>query len=83
MKKTDIALLVFIASMSMMISYFVGNALLGGVQDRAVTVKTAEPISTQVTDPDKKVFNNNAINPTVPVTIGKDSANATDEQDNR
>lgn len=77
MKKTDIALLVLIASISMLIAYFVGNMLLGGTQDKPVVVKTAEKITTTVQDPDKRVFNAQAINPTVPVTIGKDATNAT------
>lgn len=77
MKKTDIALLILIASVSMLIAYFVGNMLLGGAQDKPVTVKTAESITTSVQQPDKRIFNAQAVNPTVPVTIGKDATSAT------
>ncbi len=77
MKKTDIALIVLIASITMLITYAVGNMVIGGAQDKPVSVKTAEPISTKVQTPDTRVFNASAINPTVPVTIGKDSATAT------
>jgi hypothetical protein len=37
-------------------------------------VKVAEKITTEVVDPDPKIFNKNAINPTVEVIIGGDTA---------
>jgi mannitol-specific phosphotransferase system IIBC component len=72
MKKSDIAMIILIASISVLIAYFVAKAVLGDSKDQAVKVKTAEPITSQVTEPDKAVFNTNAINPTVEVIIGGD-----------
>ena len=70
MKRTDIAMIIFIASMSVLIAYFVANSVLGGSKNTAVKVKTADPISKTVAEPDSKVFTGEAINPTVEVFIG-------------
>lgn len=72
MKRTDIAMIIFTASISMLVAYFAGNALLGDTKNEPVTVKTATPISKTVTEPDKRIFTDDAINPTVEVYIGKE-----------
>jgi mannitol-specific phosphotransferase system IIBC component len=72
MKKSDIAMIIFIASVSVLVAYFVANAVIGNTKDEAVTVKTADPITTDIVEPDPTVFNTNAINPTVEVIIGGD-----------
>ena len=74
MKKSDIAMIILIASISMLVAYFVANGVLGDTQSQSVKVKTAEPITATVEDPDPTVFNPNAINPTVEVIIGADGA---------
>ena len=74
MKKSDIAMIILIASVSMLVAYFVANSVLGDTQNQSVKVKTAEAITTTVDEPDPTVFNPNAINPTVEVIIGGDSA---------
>lgn len=74
MKKNDIAMIILIASVSAMVAYFIGRAVVGDPQSRSVQVKTIEPISTEVDKPDQSVFNKQAINPTVEINIG-DSAN--------
>lgn len=71
MKRTDIAMIILIASVSMLVSYFVAKSVLGDIQSEAVTVKTADPISPEVTEPDTRVFNEDAVNPTVEVFIGE------------
>lgn len=70
MKKTDIAMIILIASMSMLIAYFVAKSVVGDVKRQSVKVKVAEPISSTVQAPDPAIFNKNAINPTVEVIIG-------------
>lgn len=70
MKKSDIAMIILIASMSVIISYFIANAVIGDVKNEAVKVKTADPITADIQEPDKTIFNSNAINPTVEVIIG-------------
>lgn len=71
MKRTDVAMIILTASVSMLIAYFAGSALLGDIKNEAVTVKTANPISKTVTEPDERIFTDDAINPTVEVYIGE------------
>ena len=68
-------MIILIASISVLVAYFVAKAVVGDVQNETVKVKTAESISTDITQPDTSVFNTNAINPTVQVIIG-DQANS-------
>jgi len=70
MKRTDIALLILVVSVSIVISYFAGQALLGGQIAKPVEVETAQPISADIDEPSEKIFNDQAINPTVPIKIG-------------
>jgi hypothetical protein len=70
MKKSDIAMIILIASISVLIAYFVAKAIVGDVQNESVKVKVTEPITTDITEPDTTVFNADAINPTVEVIIG-------------
>jgi hypothetical protein len=73
MKKSDIAMIILIASISVLVAYFAAKAILGDIQNQSATVKTAEKISTDIVEPDTSVFNSNAINPTVEVIIGNNS----------
>lgn len=72
MKRTDIAMIIFIASISVLLSYFVANTVLGGAQNEAVTVKTVDAITDNVEKPDEKIFGKDAVNPTVEVYIGSE-----------
>lgn len=71
MKKTDMAMIILIASISALIAYFVAKAVIGTPKQSDVTVKTAEPISSQVEEPDSSIFNKDAINPTVERRTGQ------------
>lgn len=79
MKKSDIAMIILIASVSVLIAYFGAQAILGDIRNESVQVKTIEPITTEVAEPDPTVFNSNAINPTVEVIIGGDQSNNSDQ----
>jgi cell division protein FtsB len=70
MKKSDIAMIILIASVSVLIAYFVAKAIIGDVGSQTVKVKTTDKITTDVQEPDTSIFNSNAINPTVDVIIG-------------
>jgi hypothetical protein len=72
MKKTDIAMIILIASMSVLVAYFVAGALpIFKSNQEPVKVKTVDAISPTVDDqPDPSIFNKDAINPTVEVLIG-------------
>lgn len=83
MKKSDIAMIILIASISMLVAYFVANAVIGDTKDEAVKVKTADPISTEIEEPETSVFNSDAINPTVEVIIGGDQSSKSTSQSNQ
>ena len=71
MKKTDIAMIILIASVSVGIAYGAVSAIPGLKQSsEAVKVKTIEKYQAGLDEPDPDVFNKDAINPTVDVTIG-------------
>lgn len=80
MKKSDIAMIILIASVSVLVAYFAAKAIVGDVQNQSVQVKTAEPITTEVPEPDSTVFNKDAINPTVEVIIGDDGQSQSGQQ---
>ncbi|MEO5950793.1 MAG: hypothetical protein ABIQ04_05075 [Candidatus Saccharimonadales bacterium] len=82
MKKSDIAMIILIASASMLIAYFVAKGVVGDVQNQVVKVKTAQSISSDVSEPDKAIFNSNAINPTVEVIIGSQTGATTNPTTN-
>jgi hypothetical protein len=69
MKKTDLAMIVLIAAVSAGIAYFVAHGVFGSMSSQSVKVKTIDAITSTVQAPDKKIFNTNAINPSVEVNI--------------
>ncbi|HWV31942.1 MAG TPA: hypothetical protein VN038_19920 [Dyadobacter sp.] len=73
-------MIILIASVSVMIAYFVAKAIVGDVQNETVKVKTTDAISTDITQPDTSVFNTNAINPTVEVIIGDQATSSQSKQ---
>jgi thiamine biosynthesis lipoprotein ApbE len=73
MKKSDIAMVVLIASVSILVSFFATQALFGGAANESITVKTVEKIDATIVEPDTAIFNENAINPAVEVQVGSGS----------
>jgi ABC-type cobalt transport system substrate-binding protein len=69
MKKTDIAMIILIASVSVLIAFFVTRSIFGGSANEPVNVKTIERIEPTLSEVDSTVFNENAINPAVEVQI--------------
>lgn len=69
MKRTEIAMIVLIASLSMMLTFTLVRSLLGDKIERSASVEQAVEISDQIEQPAKRVFNNKAINPTVEVCV--------------
>ena len=74
MKRNEVALLILIVSISLVLAYFLGKAIVGEPGANGAQVEVVEPISADVSEPSARVFNNQAINPTVQVKIG-DSSN--------
>lgn len=73
MKKTDIAMIVLIASVSILVSFFATRAIFGDISSESVTVKTVERIDSSIVEPDPAIFNAEAINPAVEVQVGSGS----------
>jgi len=69
MKKSDLAMIILIASVSVLVSYFVARSVFGAVYTGSEKVKTIEKISSDITEPSSDIFNSGAINPTVQVEI--------------
>ncbi len=77
MKKSDIAMIILIASVSVMFAYGVVSAIpVLKAPSKSVSVQTIDEYSTEVETPDPNIFNKDAINPTVDVTIGGESADS-------
>jgi hypothetical protein len=69
MKKTDIAMIVLIASVSVLIAFFVAKSVFGDVYTGSAKVKTIDKIDATIIEPSADIFNKNAINPAVQVKI--------------
>lgn len=75
MKKTDIAMIVLIAGISMLVTFFVAdNISILKVSDKGTKVDTVEKIDGNLDEPSTKMFNSEAINPTVETVIGQSSS---------
>ena len=71
MKKTDIAMIVLIASVSVLVSFAIANNLAFlKPPEKGQKVKVAEKIEATVDEPSQQVFNADAINPTIQTVIG-------------
>jgi len=69
MKKSDIAMIILIASVSVLVSFFVVKSIFGGVYTGTAKVKTIDSIDSVIVAPSTDVFNKSAINPAVQVQI--------------
>jgi len=75
MKKSDWALLMLVAGGSVLVAFLVSNSIFGKVEDRTQTVPTFEPsISAEIAQPRTDIFNEDAINPTVEIEVGRREA---------
>ncbi len=70
MKRSDVILIVLIASVTIVVAFFATRAIFGGAPNEPVTVQTIEKITTDISEPDPAIFNANAINPTCNVSVG-------------
>lgn len=73
MKKNDIALIILIASLTLVISFFIVKAVFGEPKDYQTKVEKVEVVNANLTEPSDRVFNADAINPTVVIQIGNPS----------
>lgn len=75
MKKSDLAMIILIAALSIVVAYAVVGSFPGLKlsSEDAVEVDTIERYESDIEKPDSEIFNAQAINPTVTITIGGDS----------
>jgi len=75
MKKTDIAMIILIAAISVAVAYFIAiNIPFLKPPEEGVKVQTMTEISAEVKQPSKDIFNEDAVNPTVKVVVGSGGA---------
>lgn len=67
MKQNDIAAIVLIVAIAGIISYFVASALIGQPSNNPVQVEQVTKIAPTFPTPDSRVFNDQAIDPTVKI----------------
>ena len=77
MKKADLAMIILIASVSVLVSYFVARSIFGDVYSGSVKVKTVDKISSDIVQPSTDIFNAGAINPAVQVQINGTGSGST------
>ena len=67
-------MIVLIATISVMVAFFVTRSIVGTPSSETVKVKTVERIDSTITQPDTSIFNQNAINPAVKIEINDSAA---------
>ena len=71
MKKTDVAMVILIASVSVMVAFIVANSIPAlKVSDMKADVPDVIQVQPNLTELDKNLFNDSAINPTQQTIIG-------------
>ena len=71
--KTDLASSIGAAIAGVLIAYFICNLFIGPIDD--FTIKTVDSsVDASLVDPNPEVFNYKALNPTVEVYVGDDTA---------
>ena len=70
MKNTEVAMIILVASISVVVSYFLGNVILGDPSERVETLSYMNMIDEGIQEPDIETFNPYALNPTVEVYVG-------------
>ena len=70
MKQKDIALIIVIAFVSGVVSFFVSNKLFVTPNNRQQEVEVVDPINATFQTPDTKYFNSSSIDPTPTGSLG-------------
>lgn len=73
MKQKDVAVIIIIAFISAIVSFFASNKLFVSPSNRKQQAEVVDAIQPSFQTPDKKYFNSNSINPTQNATIGSDN----------
>lgn len=70
MKQSDIAMVILVASLTLVVSFVVGGRLINSPNVRTTEVERVVSISADFPVPDASVFKEDAINPTQLIQIG-------------
>lgn len=72
MKQKDWALIILIAGIAAVASFFLSNMLFGGAKHQQ-KAEVVDVVTTDFATPDTKYFNSNSINPTQLIEIGNNN----------
>lgn len=73
MKQKDIALIIAVAFFAGIFSLIVSKFFFTSGENRNLKAEVVQPISAEFNPPDKRVFNDKAINPTKLIQIGENN----------
>ncbi len=71
MKQKDITLIIVVVFVSGVLSMLISNVFISSPKDRKTQVEVVDSISSDFKEPDKKIFNSEAIDPTQNIQIGE------------
>lgn len=69
MKRNDIIIIGLIAIAMAIVTYLAANAYLSSNTQKTTTAPKVEKITSEIVEPNPEIFNTNAINPTVQISI--------------
>jgi len=72
MKQKDLALIGVMIVIAGVLSFIVSSQLFSVPTDQSAEVEVVEAITNEFTEPDKRYYNKDSVNPTEPIQIGKD-----------
>lgn len=75
MKQKDVALIIAVGFFSLVVGLILSNLLFNNAADKKIESAVVEPITTVFTEPDKKYFNEDSINPTQSIQINENNNN--------
>lgn len=70
MKSNEIALIILIVSITAVATYFISQSVFESASLKPVDIEKVVSISEDIEKPNSAIFNPNALNPTVPSSIG-------------
>lgn len=70
MKQKDLVLILVVAAVAAIFSLILTQTLFVSKESKEMTAEVVEPINSTFNEPDPKVFNEKAINPTQLIQIG-------------
>ena len=70
MKNSEIALVILVAIVSVVASYFICNAIMGDANELVEKISYVKTVDTAISEPSTNDFNTYMTNPTVDVYIG-------------